>query len=215
MNKKPSYRELEQRIQKLERDLHKRLQTEETLRKNEQRLRLVLEATEDGVWDWNLRTGQVYFSPRYYTMMGYDPDEFPPAYESWHKLIHPADVELAEKAVQRALEEQSSFAIEFRFKAKDGKWRWIMSRGKVVESNAAGNAVRVTGSHTDITEHKQAEAKIRESEEKYRRLFDNSEVMVSVYDREGICRLMNRKVAELFGRNPDDLIGKSFKELHP
>jgi PAS domain-containing protein len=67
--------------------------TPSTLRENEERLRMALEGTTDGMWDWNLATGQTYFSPGYYTMLGYEPDEFPPTDESWRQLIHPDDVE--------------------------------------------------------------------------------------------------------------------------
>ncbi len=142
--------DLEQRLAELTR-------TEESLRLSEERLRLVLEGTSDGIWDWNIETSEAYFSPRYYTMMGYEPGEFPGSYDSWRQLTHPDDVEPSERIVRRAIEEQSSFAVEFRFKAKNGEWRWILGRGKVVESDAAGKAVRVAGSHTDITQRKRAE----------------------------------------------------------
>jgi PAS domain S-box-containing protein len=156
-------------------DITERRRMEEALRKSEERLRLAMEGTADGIWDWDPRTGQAYFSFRYYTMMGYEPDEFPPTYESWRQLLHPDDVETAEKAVQRALEEHSPFAIEFRLKAKNGEWRWILSRGKIAELDAAGKATRMAGFHTDITERKRAEDEIRQlNEELEQRVIDRT-----------------------------------------
>jgi PAS domain S-box-containing protein len=149
--------QLRQSLGDLEQRLAELTRTEESLRLSEERLRLALEGTSDGIWDWNIQTGQAYFSPRYYTMMGYEPGEFPGSYDSWRQLLHPDDVEASERVIQRAIEEHSSFAIEFRLKAKNGEWRWILGRGKVVESDAAGKAVRVAGSHTDITKRKRAE----------------------------------------------------------
>ncbi|MEN6439503.1 MAG: PocR ligand-binding domain-containing protein [Syntrophobacter sp.] len=134
-----------------------RKRAEETLKESEERLRLALEGTSDGIWDWNLRTGKAYFSPRYYTMLGYEPDEFPACYESWRQLVHPEDAEQSERAVYRAIEENTPYSAEFRFRAKNGEWLWILGRAKVAEFDLEGKAVRVAGSHTDITERKRAE----------------------------------------------------------
>jgi PAS domain S-box-containing protein len=135
-------------------DLHR---TQESLRESEERLRFVLEGTSDGIWDWNIESGQVYFNTRYYTMLGYDPGEFPAAYESWLKLLHPDEVKPTERALQRAIENHTPFIIESRLKAKNGEWRYILSRGRVVESDSMGKAIRLAGSHTDITERKRTE----------------------------------------------------------
>lgn len=149
--------DMRNRVAELERNRtvegHEKVRAE-ALRESEERLRLALDATNDGIWDWDPGTGRSYFSPRYYTMLGYAPDEFPSTYESWRRLIHPDDVETAEASVRRALEERVPFAVEFRMKAKNGAWLWILGRGKVAELDAERKAVRVVGSHTDITEHK-------------------------------------------------------------
>jgi PAS domain S-box-containing protein len=152
--------QLQTLIDDLKQEVAEHRRTAEALRENEERLRMALEGTTDGIWDWNLATGQRYFSPRYYAMLGYEPNESPPADEGWQQLIHPDDVETTAKAVQHALEEQTPFAIESRAKAKNGEWRWIMVRGKAVEVDEEGKAVRVAGSYTDITERKQTEAQI-------------------------------------------------------
>jgi PAS domain S-box-containing protein len=153
--------QLQTLIHDLEEKVAEHRRVGEILKVNEERLRVALEGTSDGIWDWNLATGQVYFSPRCYMMMGYEPDEFPPTFESWRQLLHPDEAEIAEKGVLHAIEKCDSFAIEFRFKAKDGAWRWILGRGKVVQVDEEGKAVRVAGSHTDIAKRKQAEEEIR------------------------------------------------------
>lgn len=107
---------------------------------HEERLRLALDATNDGIWDWNTETGLAYFSPRYYTMLGYEPDEFLPSYDSWRHLIHPDDLEATEAAINNAREKQTSFAVEFRMKAKDNVYHWILSRGKAVEHSEEGTS---------------------------------------------------------------------------
>ncbi len=126
-------------------------------RQKEERLRFALEGTSDGIWDWDYQTNQAHFSDRYYTMLGYEPGEFPACYASWRGLLHPDDAETVIAAVERAAEARTSFANEFRLKAKNGEWRWILGRGKTVAWDSEGHTTRVAGSHTDISERKRVE----------------------------------------------------------
>lgn len=140
----------------------------------EKRLELALEATSDGLWDWDIKTGKTYFSPRYFSMLGYGPDEYPMSYDTWKMLLHPEDRETAFKATTEHLEgKKKSYEVEFRLKTKSGKWRWILGRGKVVKRDAAGKAERMVGTHVDITENKQANKALEKSEQSYRRLAAN------------------------------------------
>jgi PAS domain S-box-containing protein len=138
--------------------IHDRLNTViNTQRENEERLRLALEGTSDGIWDWNYRTGQAYFNDRYYTMLGYEPGDFPASFESWRGLLHPDDAEKAEKTIQKAIQDNTNYSAEFRLRARNGEWRWILGRGKVAALDEEGRVARVAGSHTDITERKRTE----------------------------------------------------------
>jgi len=138
-------------------DITKRKRMEETLKKSEERLKLALDSISDAVWDWRVDTGEVYFSSRWYTMLGYKPYEFPRAFETWKKLLHPEDLSDSEEKIFRHLESAEPFAIEFRMRTKDNRWRWILARGKAVEQDEQGKAVRMLGTHMDITERKRAE----------------------------------------------------------
>ncbi len=167
-------------------------QTLHSLHISEERLRLSLEATTDAVWDWHIPSGQAYFSPRYYSMLGYEPDEFPAGYESWCNLLHPDDRLEAERALEKHLHLSQSYAIEFRMRAKNGEWRWILGRGRIMETDADGNPLRMLGTHTDITESKAAAEKLRESEAQYRRL--SAELETRVQQRTTELQAANKEL---------------------
>ncbi|MFC1975367.1 GAF domain-containing protein [Chloroflexota bacterium] len=136
----------------------KRAQAEAALRKSKERLQLALEASTDGLFDWNMQTNQTYFSPRYYTMLGYEPYEMPPSNETWISLLHPDDKELALNTVNEMIEQKrDTHEIEFRMKTKSGGWRWILSRGKIIKRDDEDKPIRMVGTHVDITERKRAE----------------------------------------------------------
>ena len=130
---------------------------------SEERLRLALEATEDGVWDWNIASGELYWSPRYYTMLGYGPEELPPTYEQWASLLHPEDRGRTAESLGKQMSDGTQLQLEFRLAAKNGEWRWILSRGRVVEWDEEGKPRRMIGTHTDITERRKMEESLRES----------------------------------------------------
>lgn len=137
-----------------------RRKAEARLRDSQQRLTLTLDAVNEGVWDWRVPTGETVFSPRYYTMLDYEPYEFPQTHAAWVGLLHPDDVERAEREIHRHFEDGNAYAVEFRMRNKSGGWRWILARGLVVARDAAGRPLRMVGTHTDITERKQAEREL-------------------------------------------------------
>lgn len=128
------------------------------LAESENRLNMVMEATSDGYWDWNLATDTIYWSPRAFEMLGYSPGEFILNLNKWKELVHPDDLTKAWEQVEKKLnKDEGGFIIEFRYKTKSGDWKWIMGRGKTVEYDKNGNPLRMVGTHTDLTERKLAE----------------------------------------------------------
>lgn len=151
----------------------------EQIRESEERYRLVMEATSDGIWDWNLKTNEAFFSDWYYRMIGYEPGEFEGNYENWRSLLHPDDVIRAEKEIQESLtRKDKGFDIEFRIRTKNGDYRYIHGRGKVVAWDNEGNPCRMVGSHIDITDRKRMESALLDSEEKYRLLAEKSRDLI-------------------------------------
>ncbi len=136
-------------------------QSEDLLRESEERWQLALRGNNDGIWDWNIKTNQVFYSPRWKEMLGYAEDEIVGNRNEWRSRVHPDDLKRVTQLIQAHFEHQMPFYIsEHRLRCKDGSYKWILDRGQALWDDD-GNVVRMAGSHTDITERKQAEKQLR------------------------------------------------------
>jgi PAS domain S-box-containing protein len=178
----------------------------EKIRESEERYRLVMEATSDGIWDWNLKTNKAYFSDWYYRMLGYEPGEFEANYENWRSLVHPDDIRRIETEIQNAISQKDKgFDVEFRIRTKTGDYRYIHGRGKVVAWDKEGNPSRMVGSHIDITDRKRMENALLESEEKYRLLAEKSrDVIFLIRIPEGVYEYISPSITVLTGYTQED-----------
>ncbi len=137
-------------------DVTKFKQTERALQEQEKWYKAALNTTNDGFWDWDVTTGETKFSDRYYTMLGYEPGDFPSSFASWEKLLHPEDLPIAKQHVEDYFKGQiPEYKVDFRARTKDGGWRWIEARGEVVDRDEAGNILKMMGVHIDITAQKE------------------------------------------------------------
>jgi PAS domain S-box-containing protein len=134
---------------------------EAALRSREEQLALALQGSDDGLWDWDVATGTVYYSPRWKSLLGLDEDEVGDSLDEWQNRVHPDDLPaaLAElDAVMKGTDEQ--LQMEFRMRHKAGHWVWIQNRGHVVR-NAAGKPARMVGTHEDVTARREAEERAK------------------------------------------------------
>lgn len=138
---------------------------------NEERLNLALAAINDGLWDWDIKTGSTYFSPRWQTMLGYQPGEIEPHITSWENLIHPDDRQQVIKLIDAHFcGELDNFESEIRMRTKSGQWFWVLVRGKVVLRSSYGKPLRALGTHTDIQAKKITENTLHDSRERIQSL---------------------------------------------
>lgn len=150
-------------------DVTARRHAEEAQRVASERIKYALDATRDGIWDWDIQTGEVFFSPQWARLLGYEPGEVPNQVGFFYTIVHPADV----KRVKRVLDDHLAGRTpvkqnEVRLRMKLGEYRWFFDRGEVVVRDAAGSPRRMVGTITDITERKQAEAVLRETADRLR-----------------------------------------------
>ncbi|HWA44319.1 MAG TPA: PAS domain-containing protein, partial [Hypericibacter adhaerens] len=133
---------------------------EDELRKSEERFSLAVQGSNDGIWDWNFVTGEIWFSPRWKEMLGYGPDELPDNLETWHSVLHPGDAQVALKLVADYNAGRTErFLATLRHRHKDGSTRYILSRA-INKRDATGRVTRIVGANTDITEIKQREQEL-------------------------------------------------------
>ncbi|MBI3138735.1 MAG: PAS domain S-box protein [Sphingobacteriales bacterium] len=155
-------------------DITARKHSEEQLRESEQRLRLSMEAAKQGLYDLNLQTNETVVNEQYALMLGYEPTSFYETKESWLNRLHPDDRDATTKAFTDYISGKTTeFSQEFRQQKKNGEWIWILSTGKIVAYDPSGKALRMLGTHTDITALKEAGAELIKSQKRFRNLVEN------------------------------------------
>ncbi|MEM7555085.1 MAG: PAS domain-containing protein [Cyanobacteria bacterium P01_A01_bin.84] len=190
----------------------------DALQESKERFSLALKGTNDGIWDWNIQTSEVFFSARWKQMLGYEEDEIGNHIHEWIDRIHPLDVdEVMEVMYNHFAQEKSFYISEYRLQCKDGSYKWILDRGQALWDEN-GNVVRMAGSHTDITERKLSEEKLRQSEERLQIVARATNDVVWDWDLCQDQTWWNENVRTLFGystveikENPDWW----YEHIHP
>jgi PAS domain S-box-containing protein len=173
----------------VEEDITDRKMTEQALRESEARLKLSAQAGNVGLWDWDLRSNKVIFSPEWKSQLGYEPQEISDDFSEWQSRVHPDDLKPTLEKVRGFVEKLwPNYEVDFRMRHKDGSYRWILARASLL-CGIRGTPERMLGSHVDITERKQAEQELRRLT---RRIIDAQEI-----ERQRVARDLHDGVNQL------------------
>ncbi len=203
-------------------DITNKKQIQKKLIISEERFKLAMEGASDGLWDWNVETNEVYFSPRWKSMLGYKYSEIENNFDSWTNLIHPDDLQTALQNIDNFKKKLvKKFEIEFRMKHKDGNFLNILSRAFGIRSKS-GEVIRIVGTHVDITESKQVEEKIKNLNQNLEQLVKNRTEELTlekdfsnniVNSLPGIFSLIDMKGNHIrWNKNHEEVTGYSGKE---
>jgi PAS domain S-box-containing protein len=194
-------------LQVIVRDITERKRAEAILRQNEERLTLAFAGAQEGVWDWNLESGAVVFSPRWKNMLGYAEDEIEPHLSAWERLLHPDDKARANQLSENLALGGGTYEGEFRLRHKDGRYIHVLSRGLPVRREPGGPVVRIVGTHLDITSRKRTEEALRESQERLTLAFAGA--------REGVWDWNIETNAVVYSPTWIQMLGYAEDEIEP
>jgi two-component system, cell cycle sensor histidine kinase and response regulator CckA len=178
-----------------------------------ERCRLALHGAKIGLFDWDLRTNEVYLSAEWKRQVGYQDQEIASDLDEWERRVHPDDLPVVSRTVRAFLAQPwPDQPLEFRFRHKNGSYRWMLIQASV-QVDAEGRPLRIFGSHADITERKRAELALRESEQAYRSLVETSRDLTWSLDAE--CRLtfVNAAARAIYGYEPAEMLGRPFTDF--
>ena len=191
-------------------------QTKATLLASEERYALAMQGTQDGIWDWNLLTNEILFSPRWKSMLGYTENEIKDDVSEWKRLVHPDDLDVTLSIIDDFCNHKiKKYKTEFRMQHKDGHYLNILSRAFASEGEA-GNITRLVGTHTDITAQRKSEFALHQAHTKYLNLVENigdKFVIYSHIPEGGNITYVSESCEGVFGLKKEAIIGNSWDEI--
>ncbi len=205
---------LEKRVVELEAHEQELLQTEAELRESRERFALAVRGSSDGIWDWDLRTGQVYYSPRFKELLGFAEREFDHTLAVWEDRLHEADREATRAALRAHLRDGAPYRIHYRLRTKHGAYRWFVARGECLR-DATGRAIRMAGSISDVTDYREAEQAFSRSQKVYSQLFETTRDGLVVTTPDGQVLDANPALLRMLGYSLEELRALRYQNLTP
>jgi PAS domain S-box-containing protein len=186
-------------------DITERKRMEDALRDSEERFRLAMLASRDGLWDWNIPDNHVYYSPSWAEIL--NETQVPAELSSWEERIHPEDKPNTLTKLKEHLEGKKAYwQQEHRLRMSDGNWKWVLGRGMVITRDIQGNPLRMVGTMTDITERKQAEKELQRQEVRYRTIVENLNDAFYIHDFRGHITDLNENACHQTGYTREEML---------
>lgn len=179
-------------------------------RELEERLQLATDGSGLGVWDWDLPSRDVYYSETWKQMLGYDEGEIGSDLDEWHGRLHPDDREAVHAQLDAHLQGVAEHvAVESRLRCRDGSYKWVLTRGRVVRRGPDGSAQRMVGTTADISHAKSLEQAVQEARARYQSIFDSTYQFIGLCDLDGCIIEGNRAALEFMGVDAADMVGRA------
>lgn len=195
-------------------DVTAKKRAEEDLRDSDARWQFAVEGVKDGLWDWDANTNRVFFSRQWKAMLGYEEDEIGDSFEEWQERIHPEDLDRCLREVDKLLKDETPFyTLEHRLRCKNGRYKWILARGRIITRNPDGSPQRLIGTHTDIDEEVRIKCELHQKESEVSSLIENSPDIIIRYDTSLRHTFCNKAVERYFSLPRASFIGKTPTEV--
>jgi PAS domain S-box-containing protein len=191
-----------------------RARDELALRDREEYLRFVIDASSDGIWEWDIASGEVYWSERIYAILGLSPESFKPGYPAQVALIHPDDLDTFERAIQDHLQSGKPYHLRVRYRHNDGSYIHVLAQGRM-QHDAAGRPLRMIGSFSDLTSLMMVEAEREAKNREIVTIWESMTDAIYTLDAQWKFTHINSQAAFLLQRNAEELLGKSIWEEFP
>ncbi|MEO8627563.1 MAG: PAS domain S-box protein, partial [Betaproteobacteria bacterium] len=195
-------------------DVTERKQAEQAIKDSEERFQLVVQGTDDGIWDWHMDDGYCYFSPRYSQLLGYPVEEFPALRSTFESHLHPDDREAVFAALRVHLDQRTPYDVQYRLRLKNGDYRWFHARGQAFWDET-GKPARFAGAMHDVTQNRQAAIALERSQKFLDAVLEAVPQALFVKDQQHRWVLFNQAFSDLAGQDRAVLVGKSDPDIMP
>lgn len=194
-------------------DVTRRKEIEEELRRQNIDMKRAQGISQVGSWEWDVCTNSFRWSEEMFRILDFDPERFTATHEDWNKVnYHPDDLEIIKEATENYRYRQTPVRTEYRIIRRDGSIRWLVGEGET-ERDESGTIIRLYGTVQDITERKQQDTALRESEEKFRKAFDNANIGMVLVSPDGAYLRVNRSFCQMLGYTRSELEELSFRDV--